>query len=92
MHTIEQLEKQQVGLRLPRYLVEEIDSFTQQYAVNRTEIITEAIRSYIAQEKEKRLYEEFEQGAAQIKAIKEGKVKVEELGTLSDLINELENS
>ncbi len=30
MHTIEQLEKQQVGLRLPKYIVDEIDAFTEQ--------------------------------------------------------------
>ena len=36
MYTLHQLEKQQVGLRLPKYLIEEIDAFTKEYALNRS--------------------------------------------------------
>ena len=36
MHSISQLEKQQVRLRLPKYLVEEIDAFTNQFSIKRT--------------------------------------------------------
>ena len=59
MHTIDQLEKQQVGLRLPKYLVDEIDLFTEQYSVNRTDIIMEAIKSYVSEQKAKILYDSF---------------------------------
>ncbi len=92
MHSISQLEKQQVGLRLPKYLIEEIDAFTEEYAVNRTDIIMEAIKSYIQREKENRVYKSIEEGFAQIRDIQEGKLDVNTLGTLDDLIDELENS
>ena len=51
MHTLTQLEKQQVGLRLPKYLIDEIDKFTKAYSLNRTDIIVEAIKSYITEQK-----------------------------------------
>jgi len=59
MHSIDQLEKQQVGLRLPKYLVEEIDAFTEAYNVNRTDIIMEAIKSYVSEQKAKAFYDRF---------------------------------
>jgi len=92
MHSIAQLEKQQVGLRLPKYLIEEIDAFTEEYAVNRTEIITEAIKAYIEEEKAKRLYDNLAEGFKQIKMIQDGELDVNTLGTLEELIDELENS
>ncbi len=91
MHSISQLEKQQVGLRLPKYLIEEIDAFTQEYAVNRTDIITEAVKSYIQREKEKMLYESFEKSAKELKEILDGKRDKSELTTLDELIDELEH-
>jgi metal-responsive CopG/Arc/MetJ family transcriptional regulator len=60
MHLIFQLEKQQVGLRLPKYLVEEIDAFTNQFSVNRTDEITEAISSYISEQKANIFYSDFD--------------------------------
>jgi len=51
MHTLAQLEKQQVGLRLPKYLLDDIDEFTKKYSLNRTEIIIEALKSYVAEQK-----------------------------------------
>ena len=92
MHSIAQLEKQQVGLRLPKYLIEEIDAFTEEYAVNRTDIITEAIKAYIEEEKAKRLYDNLAEGFKQIKMIQDGELDVNTLGTLEELIDELENS
>lgn len=47
MHSLAKLQKQQVGLRLPIYLVEQIDEFTKEYNLNRTDIIIESIKSYI---------------------------------------------
>jgi len=58
MHTIEQLEKQQIGLRLPQYMIDDIDEFTQKFSVNRTDIVMEALRSYIYEQKEHLRYEE----------------------------------
>ena len=53
MYSIDKLEKQQVGIRLPKYLIEEIDSFTKEYNVNRTDIITESVKAYLEAQKEK---------------------------------------
>ena len=92
MHSISQLEKQQVGLRLPKYLIEEIDAFTEEYAVNRTDIITEAVKSYIQEQKEKRFYENFEKGVKELKEILDGKKDKFQLTTLDELIDELEHS
>jgi len=92
MHSISQLEKQQVGLRLPKYLIEEIDAFTEEYAVNRTDIITEAVKSYIQEQKEKMFYENFEKGVKELKEILDGKKDKFQLTTLDELIDELEHS
>lgn len=92
MHSLAQLEKQQVGLRLPKYLVDDIDEFTEQFSLNRTDIITEALKSYIAEQKEKMIYEGIEQGFSQIRDIQNGKLDVDTLGTLDELIDELKNS
>ena len=59
MHNLSQLEKQQVGLRLPKYIIDEIDELTKQFSLNRTDIVTEAIKSYIADQKSKLFYESF---------------------------------
>jgi metal-responsive CopG/Arc/MetJ family transcriptional regulator len=56
MYSLRQLEKQQVGLRLHAYLVEELDELTKIFAVNRTDIIVEAISSYISQQKANMIY------------------------------------
>ena len=40
MHTLSQLEKQQVGLRLPKYLLDEIDTFTDGAAVKKVGDLT----------------------------------------------------
>jgi len=74
MHTIEQLEKQQIGLRLPQYMIDDIDEFTEKFSVNRTDIIMEALRSYIAKQKEFMIdYEE--ELLTRVNEIKSGKVK-----------------
>ena len=90
MHSIEQLEKQQVGLRLPKYLIDEIDEFTQKFSVNRTDIIMEAIKSYVSEQKSKLFYDSFEDAAKELQKIRSSEKK-EELQTLNGLINELED-
>ncbi len=87
MHKLSQLEKQQVGLRLPKYLIEEIDEFTQMFSINRTDVIIEAIKSYLSAQKAEMLYERFDQSCKEAKEMMEG--KREEM-TLQDLIDELE--
>jgi metal-responsive CopG/Arc/MetJ family transcriptional regulator len=69
MYTLQQLEKQQVGLRLPKYLIEEIDNFTKEYSLNRSEIITESIKAFISEQKAKKLYENFNESAKELNDI-----------------------
>lgn len=92
MHSLSQLEKQQVGLRLHGYLVEEIDELTKIFSVNRTDIIVEAIKSYLSQQRANMVYEGLENAFVELKEIREGKKNTSTLGTLDDLINELEHS
>lgn len=91
MHSIEQLEKQQVGLRLPKYLVDDIDTFTEKYRVNRTDIIMEAIKSYMNEQKSKLFYNDFENAAKELQHIRSA-TKKDKIQTLDSLIDELENS
>ena len=91
MHMVEQLKKQQVGLRLHSYLVDEIDELSKKFLVNRSDIIEEAIRAYIEEQKAKLLYDELEESIKVLKDIKDGK-NTQKLNTLEELIDELENS
>jgi len=90
MHSIEQLEKQQVGLRLPKYLVDDIDAFTEKFSVNRTDVIMEAIKSYVSEQKAKLFYDNFENAAQELQEIRNAK-KSGELQSLNGLIDELED-
>ena len=72
MYSLSQLEKQQVGLRLPRYLIEQLDELASSHSLNRTDLIFEAIRSYLEKQKEERFYEEFAQGVSELKQIQKG--------------------
>ena len=89
MHSPEQLEKQQVGLRLPRYLVEEIDELTERYSLNRTDIITEAIRSYLETQRLKEFYKEFDRSCATLQKTLDEPEEAQKLQTLDALIDEL---
>ncbi|WP_457743856.1 hypothetical protein [Sulfurimonas sp.] len=90
MHSISQLEKQQVGLRLPKYLVDEIDAFTSQFSINRTDVIIEAISSYISEQKANMFYNEFESSCKELShAIKTN--DTDSLKSFDELINELED-
>jgi metal-responsive CopG/Arc/MetJ family transcriptional regulator len=91
MHNISQLEKQQVGLRLPKYLVEELDEFVGQYVVNRTDIITEAIKSYLAKQKEEEFYKGFNTSCKELKEVLDNPSKVAELKSFEDLIDKLDD-
>ena len=92
MHSLAEIEKQQVGLRLQKYLVDEIDELTKVFSVNRTDIIVEAIKSYIMQEKENMIYDGIENACIELREIRDGKRKVSKKDTLDGLIDELENS
>lgn len=87
MHSLADLEKHQVGLKLPQYLIDDIDTMTKQFSINRTDIIIEAVKSYISEQKSKILYDRFETSCKEVKAMKDGTLAE---STLGDLIDELE--
>ncbi|HGZ70457.1 MAG TPA: hypothetical protein ENL00_02970 [Nitratifractor sp.] len=89
MYTIDQLEKQQVGLRLNKYLIEEIDEFTKQFNVNRSEIITEAIKSYISEQKANLIYQGIDDAFCELADIKNGKKDSKNLKELDEFLDEL---
>ena len=89
MHTLTQLKKQQVGLRLPVYLVEKLDELTEKYDLNRSDIILESIRAYIAQQEAQEFYESFDKSSRELKEVLNDPKKVERLQTLDELIDEL---
>ena len=86
MQPIEKLEKQQVGIRLPKYLIEEIDNLTKEYNVNRTDIISESIKAYIEAQKEKLFLKNFKNSA---KELKEALNDNSKLDTLDEFLDEL---
>ena len=90
MHTLSQLEKQQVGLRLPKYLLDEIDTFTKEDSLNRTDIIVEALKSYVAEQKAKIFYDGFESSVEELNTVLTTKEK--KLQSLDELIDELDNN
>ena len=91
MNNLKQLEKQQVGLRLPKYLIDDIDEFTKKFSVNRTDIIIEAVKSYVSEQKANIFYDNFNTASKELSTtIKEH--KTDKLQTLDTLIDELKNS
>ncbi|SMN17506.1 hypothetical protein CRYPA_89 [uncultured Candidatus Thioglobus sp.] len=88
MYSLKQMEKQQVGLRIPTYLVKKIDELTSDYDINRSAFITEVIQSFIKEQKEKIFYEGLEQAIKEMKMMMEGELPK---ATLKDLITELRN-
>ena len=90
MYSISQLEKQQVGLRLPKYLIQEIDAFTNQFSINRTDIIIEAISSYISEQKANMFYGDFDTGCKELKHSLDTN-NTDTMKSLDELIGELEH-
>jgi len=90
MIALENLQKQQVGLRLPKYLVDEIDAMTKEYALNRSEIITESIKAFIAEQKAKKIYDSFDLSCKELQQILQTKDD-SKLQSLDGLIDELQH-
>ena len=86
MLSLEQLEKQQVGLRLPKYLIDELDELTKEYSLNRSDLITESVKAFLVEQKHKKFYSDFDQSAKELKSILN---KETNETSLDELINEL---
>ena len=69
MHSLEQLQKQQVGLRLPKYLIEHIDELSKEYELNRTDIIIESIKSYLEKQEAHAFYDSFDKSCKELKEV-----------------------
>jgi hypothetical protein len=89
MHDLKQLQKQQVGLRLPKYLIDDIDAFTKEFSINRTDVIIEAVKSYVSEQKAKLFYDEFDNSCKELKSTLENKNTTGQMKTLDELIDEL---
>ncbi len=89
MHSLAQLQKQQVGIRLPVYLVEQIDEFTKEYNLNRTDIIIESIKSYLADQEAKEFYKSFDASCKELREVLDNPKKSEALQTIEEFLDEL---
>ncbi len=89
MYDLMQLQKQQIGLRLPQYLIDDLDNFTKTFSLNRSEIIVEAVKSYINEQKTKIFYDKFDKTSQELKKAINNKTNLQ---TLDELIDELENN
>ncbi|MBD3795311.1 MAG: hypothetical protein IE881_05160 [Epsilonproteobacteria bacterium] len=90
MYALEQLQKQQVGLRLPKYLIDEIDAFTKEYSLNRSEIIIESIKAFILEQKARKIYDSFDVSCKELKDILDSDDD-RHLISIEELIDELEH-
>ena len=88
MYSVEQLEKKQIGLRMPKYLIDELDEFIANKAINRTDIITEATRAYIQAQQDREFYASLDESCKELKEILAGKKKAV---SWEELKNELQD-
>ncbi len=89
MRPLTQLRKKQVGLRLPEYLVNDIDSLAQEHQLNRSDVIIESIKSYIQLQADNEFINSFDKSCKELKEIIKNPEKSNSLKTLDDLIDEL---
>ena len=87
MHSLSKLQKQQVGLRLPKYLVEQIDELSEEYNLNRSDIIQESIRTYLEKVEAERFYENFDLGCKELKKILDDPKKADKMQTLDEFLD-----
>ena len=73
MRDLASLEKQQVGLRVPKYLLDEVDEFTRMFSVNRSEVIIEAIKSYVEEQKSNIFYKSSSCGRFEYEDLEDSK-------------------
>ena len=88
MHSLSKLQKQQVGLRLPKYLIEQIDELSEEYNLNRSDIIQESIRTYLEKVEAERFYENFDKGCKELVEIHADPKKVDGMQTLDEFLDD----
>ncbi|WP_122951381.1 hypothetical protein [Bathymodiolus thermophilus thioautotrophic gill symbiont] len=73
MHSIQELETQQVNLNIPTYLLNDIDEITEKYKVDRSEVLIEAAKSYVASIVEQDVHERLYKAFQGVRQMREGK-------------------
>lgn len=89
MHDLARLQKEHIGLNLEKYLVDELDEYSKEYSIDRRDIITEAIQSYLDAQREKELYKSFESSCQEAKKMINGEIPKT---SLQDFINETKHN
>ncbi len=57
MHNLREIKKQQIGIKLPKHLIDDLDELKEQFSLNRADIVAEAIKSYIDYQKQQMSFE-----------------------------------
>jgi metal-responsive CopG/Arc/MetJ family transcriptional regulator len=86
MRSVEQLKTKQVGLKLPVYLLDDLEEITEESSVSRSTIITEAVRFYLEEYQKRKVHQGLKEALTGVKLVQEGKLP---RNTLEDLIDEL---
>lgn len=84
MHTLEQLETKQVGLRMPVYLLKEIDELLENFEINRSTFINEAVKSMLQKQKEERVYQRLDEAMSEVGQMLRGEIPKMDARSLLD--------
>ena len=83
---MQKIQTQQVGLRLPTYLVDEVDEFIKDFNVSRTTFIAEAISNFLKQQKEKEVHARLGEAMQEVRLMMDGKIPTKSARSLLDEI------
>ena len=93
MRPIAELEKQQVGLRMPTYLLNDIDEITSKYRINRSEFLIEAAKSYVDSVQEDDVHARLGEAMQEVRLMMDGKIPtISARDTIEGLKDELKNT
>ncbi|SMN02574.1 hypothetical protein SPONN_1319 [uncultured Candidatus Thioglobus sp.] len=84
MHPVAELKKQQVGFRMPAYLLNKVDKVIQKYEINRSEFLNEATKTYLETIKEEEVYERLGEAMKEVKLAMDGKIQLKSAQSLLD--------
>ncbi|MEA3522049.1 MAG: hypothetical protein U9R50_03665, partial [Campylobacterota bacterium] len=63
--------------------------FTEKYSLNRTDIIIESIKSYIAEQEAQEFYKSFDASCKELREVLDDPKKADELQTIEEFLDEL---
>ena len=91
MYSLSELERKKIEYELPKYIIAKIDDFTEKYNVNAVDIVIESIQNYIDNQEEKEFYQSFDSACKELKEVLDNPEQLNNLKTLEELIDELED-